>query len=286
MTHRERPTLYRDCAVALLTRHHKRALLAPPLEAATGCVVTATDAYDTDLLGSFSRSVERLDSPLHAARRKACIGASLLGADVGLASEGSFGPDPVGGLMPWNVELVVWVDVARGWEVVGMAQGPARHQQARLSTLEDLRAWAVGADFPAHGLMLRPDRDDDPRVVSGILTWPALEAAFARCAAHSDGGAVVVEHDLRAFANPTRQRLIRAAADDLAARLSRACPACGAPGWSVVGRTPGLPCGGCGRPTRAPRLERWRCAACGHAEETPVAGSDWADPSRCDACNP
>lgn len=45
---------------------------------------------------------------------------------AGLASEGSFGPDPFTGMVPWNVELIAWLDDRMGIEAVGMAQGPAR----------------------------------------------------------------------------------------------------------------------------------------------------------------
>ena len=45
-----------------------------------------------------------LRAPLEAARKKALIG---------IASEGSFGMDPFGGFIPWNTEVVAWIDQKR-----------------------------------------------------------------------------------------------------------------------------------------------------------------------------
>ena len=84
--------------------------------------------FDTDLLGTFTRETARGGSQLDAARRKARKGMELSGLDAGLASEGSFGPDPFAEMVPWNVELIAWLDDRMGIEVVGMAQGPARSE--------------------------------------------------------------------------------------------------------------------------------------------------------------
>ena len=66
--------------------------------------------YDTDQLGTFTRDIPRPGSQLEAARRKARMGMSLSGLPVGLASEGSFAPDPFTGMFTWNVEMLVLID--------------------------------------------------------------------------------------------------------------------------------------------------------------------------------
>ena len=60
-THWHRP-------IALPTLHGKHALIAPVLEAATGCTVLHVADIDTDRLGSFTRLVPRAGSQLQAAR--------------------------------------------------------------------------------------------------------------------------------------------------------------------------------------------------------------------------
>ncbi len=134
---------YAGRPIALLTRHGKERVIAPALEPALGCRVELVTGYDTDRLGTFTREIPRAGSQLEAARRKARIGMELSGLSLGLASEGAFGPDPMAGLFPWNVEIVVFIDDEAGIEIVGRAQGPARH--AHLSSGE----WAAAEDLAA-----------------------------------------------------------------------------------------------------------------------------------------
>ena len=276
---------YAGCAVALLTQHGKEALLAPVLEPALGCRIVHTDAFDTDQLGTFTRDIDRAGSQLEAARRKARLGMSLTGCRIGLASEGAFGADPFGGFLPWDTELLVWLDDERGLELVGLAQGPAQCQQAECRSWPELLAFAERAGFPSHHLVLRPEHSNAPVLHKGLGDEAALHQAFEACQAADAKGRVWAESDLRAMANPTRQALIRRAGQDLARRLASVCPACQGPGFGVVGHTPGLPCSACGQPTRLPLRQHWQCPGCGHARDEGGRGGH-ADPSRCDHCNP
>ena len=99
--------------------------------------------FDTDLLGTFTRETARGGSQLDAARRKARKGMELSGLDAGLASEGSFGPDPFAEMVPWNVALIAWLDDRMGIEVVGMAtDGLECLAEARDWKLNDVRCSA------------------------------------------------------------------------------------------------------------------------------------------------
>jgi len=91
----------------------------------------------------------------------------ILGASYGIASEGSFGPDPFG-LFPWDVEFVILIDRVRGIELVGRAQGPGRHLHDLVSTQEALEAFAERAGFPEHGLVVRADGPDDSPIWKGL----------------------------------------------------------------------------------------------------------------------
>jgi hypothetical protein len=91
---------YEGRPVAFLTQHGKQDLVRGPLETALGCRLVHTDAHDTDQLGTFTRELTRAGSQLDAARKKATLGMALTGTSVGMASEGSFGPDPFGAFMP------------------------------------------------------------------------------------------------------------------------------------------------------------------------------------------
>jgi len=279
-------SVYAGRRLALLTRHGKERVVAPVLADALGCRVEHVSDFDTDALGSFTREVARAGSQIETARRKARIGMTLAGLPHGLASEGAFGPDPVAGVVPWNVELVLFIDDERRLEVVGTAQGRAVHEQRRVANWVEAEACARAAQFPSHHLVLRPQDAVDARIRKAIATWDDLERAFAWAQAQAADGRVFIESDLRAHANPTRMALIGRAAADLAARLATACPACGAPGFGPIEAVGGLPCAECGAPTREPRADLHGCVRCPLREERPRDTPALADPARCDRCNP
>lgn len=275
-----------DRRIALLTRHGKERVIASVLEPVLGGRIERVEGFDTDRLGTFTREIPRDGTQLEAARKKARIGMTLSGAPRGLASEGSFGMDPFVGFVPWNRELLVFIDDRLGVEVVGTAQDNAVSAQCLATDWATVETFARSVDFPRHWLVLRPDRHDDPRVRKDLTDWPALESAYAEGARQSARGDVFVEVDLRAHANPTRMDVIRRAAEDLSRQLLSPCPACGLPGFRVVERVPGLPCGGCGAPTRDTRADVHGCVKCPHRETRERDAPAYADPGRCDHCNP
>lgn len=117
--------IYKDSSVALLTQHGKEKVVAPILAAAIGCEVALVTGFDTDQLGTFTRDIPRAGTQIEAARKKARIGMKLANLPLGLASEGSFGPDPFTGLFSLNIEMMVWIDDTLGIEVVGLPRvGP------------------------------------------------------------------------------------------------------------------------------------------------------------------
>ncbi|MBA1149239.1 hypothetical protein H0Z60_19515 [Ectothiorhodospiraceae bacterium WFHF3C12] len=271
--------------VALLTQHGKERLLAPALEPVLGRRVRRVSGFDTDRLGTFTREIRRQGTQMEAARRKARTGMELAGAGLGLASEGAFGADPYTGLLAWNTEIVMFIDDGTGLEITGEAHGPARRSHGLVADWTGLCALAEAAGFPEHGLTLRPEHEDHPAVTKGIADWGRLRETFHALCERSAGGGVFAESDLRAHCNPTRQGVIRRAAENLAARLRSRCPACDAPGFWVTTHLPGLGCRWCGEPTHAPRAEHWACPACGHATERAVTDTA-ADPAHCVQCNP
>jgi hypothetical protein len=269
-----------------LTQHGKETVITPVLNSALGCEVVRVDGFDTDTLGSFTLEIPRAGTQMEAARKKARMGMTLSGLPLGLASEGSFGPDPFAGMMPWNLELLIFIDDTRGIEVVGRAQGSTRHVHLMATDWAQLETFAHQAGFPEHHLVLRPTGEGGLRIRKGIATWPELREAFTQARAQSAQGQVILENDLRAHAHPTRQGNIRRAAEDLTARLQSLCPSCNTPGFWTVDRIAGLPCGACSAPTRETRAEVLACLKCDHRETRACGGSAFADPSRCDFCNP
>ena len=138
---------YEGRQVVLLTKHGKQDLLKDAFESDLGCSLLHTDAFDTDQLGTFTRDVDRAGSQLEAARRKARIGMELTGVNIGIASEGSFGPDPYAGFFTWNTEILLWVDDELGIEVTGIANGPAQSIHREVKSVKELLDFAVEAKF-------------------------------------------------------------------------------------------------------------------------------------------
>ncbi|MEW5922155.1 MAG: DUF6671 family protein [Bacillota bacterium] len=267
--------IYRGRKVALLTQHGKERVIAPVPEASLRCRVLHVTGYDTDRLGTFTREVPRAGTQLEAARTKARIGMELSGLSIGLASEGSFGLDPFTGMLPWNVEMLVF-----GIEVVGCASGGKTNFSHRLTaSWEEAKQFACGAGFPEHWLVIRPEGEAHPQIRKGIASWDELEKAFHWACGLATNGCAFLETDMRAHANPTRMEMIALAARDLAQKLR-------APGFYATERLAGLPCEACGAPTRETRAEVYRCPRCEHQLIVERNEAKTASAARCDYCNP
>jgi hypothetical protein len=275
---------YDRARFALLTRHGKEAVLAPPLVERFAAAVDVVGTFDTDTLGTFTREVPRAGTQLQAARRKAMLAIEHSAATLGLGSEGAFLPGPLG-FGSWDLEFVVLVDAARGIEIVGRASEPNLHHHGLARTDAELRALVERAGFPEHGVVLRPDGADDPRIRKGLRDWETLAVAFAAALGESTQGCVFVENDLRAHLHPGRMGTIGLAGRDLVRRAAELCPECATPGYGFVAVVPGRPCAACGEPTREPIADEHGCVKCERRDRR-ARDEGFADPGRCDRCNP
>lgn len=270
---------------ALLTRHSKEKVIAPVIEGATGCSVLVESSYDTDLFGTFTLDIARPASQMDTARLKAKKGMELLNADLGLASEGSFGPHPFSPFIPWNREVVILIDSLNNIEIYGEYAGcETNFNQVNIKSFTEAEAFARKIGFPEHFLIVSP-HCGKTEFIKGINTWEQLNEAVAWGMNKSSDGYAVLQTDMRAHANPTRMANIKKAAENLVLKISQKCPQCGMIGFSVVDYKRGLPCEWCGFPTDEIQAEIYKCQRCSFIKETAV-GKDKADPGRCGFCNP
>jgi hypothetical protein len=78
--------------------HGKEQAIAPVLKESLDLYIEVPPEFNSDRFGTFTRDIPRAGSQLESARNKALAAMEVTGSDLGLASEGAFGPHPA---MPW-----------------------------------------------------------------------------------------------------------------------------------------------------------------------------------------
>ncbi len=283
---------YYNCTAALATKHAKERQIVRPLYAATGLRVIVPPNLDTDQLGTFTGEIAREGSPREVAERKARLGMTISGLSRGLASEGSFGMHPLVPFLPSDHEILLFIDDELGIQVLEQITSEktnfAHISTSRLAT-PVVQTFLQRAQFPSHGLIARPSGGERyaHAIIKGITDLTTLENAIRSCAALAPDGLAVIETDMRAHMNPTRQRVLRHLAFQLARRLTCLCPHCQTPGWGRVDVIRGLPCEWCGSETEMIRAEISGCPRCSYREQHErIDGLRYAPQERCPSCNP
>ena len=274
----------------IATMHRKEAAIAPLLESSLGVQTHVPSNFNTDSFGTFTRDIDRPADQLATARLKAKGALELTGETLAIASEGSFGPHPQIPFVPCDRELIVLLDLEHNLEIVGQAiSTDTNYRSQTIRSLDDALAFAQTVGFPDHGLVVMPTTEGSPSeaIAKGITTESALTAAVEDVLADSPSGTAHIETDMRAHCNPTRMQVIAEATEDLVRAIAQRCPSCDCPGFAIVRRNPGLPCGWCGTPTLLTWSITYRCQRCALEEEDKFPeGQPTADPGNCPYCNP
>jgi len=272
------------------TRHGKERQVAPAFADVLGARVIASPDLDTDQFGTFTGDIPRRLSPLDAARSKARLAMATTDRPYALASEASYGPLPGVG-WPGHEEILLFLDYTRGLEVVEGHRGlgtPGRFLRATTHT--DIGGDLARAGWPGQAVIVRPavphgGQTAAPAITKGITDPGRLSAAIAAAVAYSADGHAIIEPDLRAHFNPSRQKILTKLGLTLAHRLATACPACASPGYGRTGTHAGLPCEDCGLPSNQTRADVFSCATCPHQHSVPRPETT-AEPVWCPNCNP
>lgn len=272
--------------LVIATRHNKEAVLQDLLEEHLFVAVHVPPHFDTDDFGTFSGEVEREQGPLDTARRK-CVAAHVAtGADLVLASEGSFGSHPSLGFIPADEEILLLKDFSRNLEIKARVVSTQTNFAANTYTdWEHVLYFASQVGFPSHALIVRSDKEDYTEIHKGINSWEALKESFFYF--RSKSKSVYVETDMRACYNPTRMKVIAEAGQKLIDHVYALCPACQYPGFTVMDVVKGLPCNQCHTPTQSPKAYIYLCQHCGHSatQEYPL-NKKLEEPMFCQQCNP
>lgn len=272
--------------LAIATKHRKEEVLAGPLEKELGVRCLMAQGLDTDLLGTFTGEIERKHDPITAARIKCEMAMEITGADLAVASEGSFGPHPELPFLHANEEIVLLLDRKNQLEIKAREiTTDTNFNSRKIDSPAGLMEFARQVQFPSHGLILRSLAGDAPNLRKGIQDWETLVNAFTQLSA--GGIPVQAETDMRAFCNPSRMKTIQKAAEKLIQRVKSTCPQCHTPGFGISDYRQGLPCSLCGAATRSVLSYVSACQKCSFTEEEFFPnGKKEEDPMYCDYCNP
>ena len=277
---------YSGKRIILTSKHEKLKLIKPSFDRYIDCEISEID-LDTDQLGTFSGEIERVSPPRETAIHKARLGMASTGISIGIASEGSIGPDPIVPFVHSNIEYLTLVDDENDL-IISETYRTFDITVATITTSpgQDISEFLKKANFPVHGLMVRPNIDDKSNCIKGIIEHTSLLEAIEASSRISPNGFVIIESDLRAIHSPSRQKNISQAANLLAIRVSQLCPQCQTPGWGRVGYEKGLKCLECEQVnSNAIRQEILGCVKCENVEPGKVISTS-LDPSKCEYCNP
>jgi len=279
---------FKGRTAVVANKHKKEQVIAPILENQLGLNIIVPEYIDTDQFGTFTRDIGRKGSQLEAARSKAIEGMRLTGAEIGIASEGTFGPHPASPFIPANTEIVVLVDKKYDLEIVGGSVSlRTNDSHCYVSSVTEAIEFANASGFPTHGIVVRAHPDISLGMIKGVTTVEQLEKVVTKFLKKLDSGKVFLETDMRACVNPTRMENIRLATEDLVNNVLRGCPQCGIPGFSITQKKPGLPCETCGLRTDSTLADVYACKKCRFInEELYPDGKKVAYAGTCDYCNP
>lgn len=263
----------------LSSKHHKDQLLAP-LFAEFGHNLIENKGFDTDQFGTFCGTTPRKEGPKVCLKEKCVAGLAFAGKKQGLASEGSFGPHPSFPLLSLNEEWLLYLDLENDIEIYGQSTTMETcFAQLTFKQKAQLEIFLSTCNFGSQGLVFK-DLQNEKIIVKGIQEQDHL-ADLIKTYPYWQ-----IETDLRAHMNPTRQKNIASAAQDLLQRMYRFCPKCAAPDFSISKRYGHLPCDMCSRPTNSYLFTVHQCKNCSYQEEEIRQDRQVEDPQFCNYCNP
>lgn len=278
---------YKGACASLATMHRKEQAIAPHFEKILDIDIQVPQV-DTDCLGTFAGEINRPDSMIETAMRKARMGMKALKSEIGIASEGSFGPHPAIPFIYAGTELIVFIDQIHDIVISESLITPQTNfASIKINKPEISQAFLKQAKFPSHGLLVKSQCNKSLIVEKGITNLNQLEKVVQDFLKTSDNGTIEIETDMRAHMNPTRMQSIDQLAYTLAKRIATPCPSCKNPGFGVLTLEKGLICQECDSPTDQISTKILSCVQCPYQKIEPYNKKRaTADPSECGFCNP
>jgi hypothetical protein len=279
-------TLFQGRKVIIATKHQKEKVIAPIFEKELGVICFVDETFDTDALGTFTGEIERELDPISTAREKCLRAMNINNCDLGIASEGSFGPHPSMFFINADDEFLIFIDTKNKIEVLVRELSTSTNFNGKqIQSQEELLEFANQIEFPKHGLILRKSKDEKTDICKGIIDFETLEITFEYL--YSKYNSVYVETDMRAMFNPSRMNVIEKATQKLVQKIRSTCPQCKMPGFGITDARKGLECSLCGSPTNSTLSYIYDCQHCQFTKEEMYPNKKTTeDPTYCDYCNP
>jgi hypothetical protein len=278
--------MFQERKLIIATKHKKESVIAPILEKELGVSCFVDETFDTDELGTFTGEVERELDPISTAREKCLRAMKLSNCDLGVASEGSFGPHPSMFFVNADDEILIFIDSKNNIEVIVRELSTSTNFNGKqIQTQKELLEFAKQTDFPKHGLILRKSKDENTDIHKGLIDLENLNSTFEHLL--SKYNSVYAETDMRAMYNPTRMSVIKKATQKIVEKIKSTCPQCQMPGFGITDAKRGLECSLCGSPTNSTLSYVYVCQHCKFTKEVMYPNKKTTeDPTYCDYCNP
>ncbi len=272
--------------IIIATKHKKEQVIAPILEKELGVVCFTDSTFDTDILGTFTGEVERKFDPVSTARKKCLMAMQANNCDLGIASEGSFGPHPTLFFIPADDEFLILIDKKNNIEITARELSTSTNFKSRtIRSKKEILEFAKEIGFPEHGIILRKSMSDFSDIRKEITDFYSLEKVFDLL--FSKYNSVYAETDMRAMNNPTRMNVIKIATSKLIDKIKSVCPECKTPGFGISKVKKGLTCSLCKSPTNSTISHVYECQRCKFIQEDLFPNNKTTeDPRFCDYCNP
>ncbi|MFY7741135.1 MAG: DUF6671 family protein [Flavobacterium sp.] len=271
--------------IIIATKHQKEKAIQPIIEQ-LGLEIFIPKDFDSDQFGTFSGEINRQKSAYETVKSKCLKAMNQYDFDLGIASEGSFGPHPTLHFAHADDEFLVLIDKKNMLEIVAREVSLETNFNAEtISSTEDLEEFAKKALFPSHGLIIKDTEINFSTIIKDFDTWDDLMTHFLALRSHY--GNVYVETDMRAHRNPSRMKVIQRTAEKLLEKIQTTCPNCHTPGYDVEEVIKGLRCEWCNLPTSSTLAYKYQCKKCSYSntKEYPH-GKNFESPEYCQYCNP
>lgn len=274
---------FENRTVVIATKHEKEQAIGPLLKEAFNMEYFVPTDFDTDRLGTFTGEVERVLSPIEAARTKCDLALKQCDAEIAIGSEGSFGPHPTLYFLPADEEYLVLVDRKSELEItVKTCSLQTNYASYEMGSEVKLADFLAQVKFPSHGLHVKGPQG---YIEKGITSEYRLNEVILE--AVNRFGTYTLETDMRAMNNPTRMSVIQELTEKLVEKMNSCCPSCQRPGFSPTDVIKGLVCSCCSLPTKSVKAVIYTCEGCHYTQCIDFPDSKMTeDPMFCDFCNP